>query len=193
MWCLERSIHIIAQCLPGTENTIADAESQSQIDRTDLSWIPQCISQDTGNVWHTGSKTLHNLLSAQCNCYFNWCLDPSPEATDTSILTPRDMSIDLEIWYEGYSPPKSHHSACCTSAEIQNMVPYTPTHVDRLPEADSRDNDQQRQLTDTSTTSHLLYLRERHRSQQLSQEATELKLSSWRTKTNMYYNSLFVK
>ena len=89
-----------------------------------------------------------------------------------------------------------YHSPGCTSVEIPTMVPYTTTHVDRLLEADNsriRDNGQQRQLTDTSTTSCLAYLRERDRNQQLSEEATDLMLSSWRTKMNKSYDSLFTK
>ena len=39
----------------------------------------------------------------------------------------------------------------------------------------------------------MVYLRERYRSQQLSEEATDLMLSSWRTKTNKSYVSLFSK
>ena len=89
-----------------------------------------------------------------------------------------------------------YHSPGCTNVEIPTMVPYTTTHDDRLPEADYsriRDNGQQRQLTDTSTTSHLAYLRERYRNQQLSKKTTDLMLSSWRTKTNKSYDSLFAK
>ena len=35
MWCLERNIHITARHLPGSLNTVADAESQTLTDRTD--------------------------------------------------------------------------------------------------------------------------------------------------------------
>ena len=39
----------------------------------------------------------------------------------------------------------------------------------------------------------MAYLRERYRGQQLSEEATELMLSSWRIKTNKSHDSLFTK
>jgi len=39
----------------------------------------------------------------------------------------------------------------------------------------------------------MAHLRERYRGQQLSEEAPELMLSSWRTKTNKSYDSLFAK
>ena len=60
------------------------------------------------------------------------------------------------------------------------MVPYTPTHVDRLPEANNnrnRNNGEQGRLPDAPTTGRMAYLRERYRSQQLSEEATDLMLS----------------
>jgi len=40
MWCLERNIRITVQHLPGSQNTIADAESKSQTDRTDWKLLP---------------------------------------------------------------------------------------------------------------------------------------------------------
>ena len=40
MWCLEKNIHITAQYLPGVQNTIADAESQTIVDRFDWKLNP---------------------------------------------------------------------------------------------------------------------------------------------------------
>ena len=40
MWCLERNIHITAQYLPGSQNTVADAESRMVTDRTDWKLNP---------------------------------------------------------------------------------------------------------------------------------------------------------
>ena len=91
----------------------------------------------------------------------------------------------------------SHHSTGSTSMEITAMVSYTPTSVDRLPEANNNRNrnkyGKQGRLSDAPTTGCMAYLRERYRSQQLSEEATDLMLSSWRTKTNKSCNSLFAK
>lgn len=86
--------------------------------------------------------------------------------------------------------PTSHHSASGTSVEVPTMVSYTPTHVSRLPGANNsrnRNNDQQGQPSDSPTTSRRAYLRERYRSQ------TPFRGSSWRTKTNKSYDSLFAK
>ena len=41
MWCLERNIHIQAQCLPGILNQVSDMESMSMTDRSD--WKLDCL------------------------------------------------------------------------------------------------------------------------------------------------------
>jgi len=53
MWCLERNIHITPQHLPGTQNTIADAESWLQTDRTDWKLSPL--------IFHKIQKTFGSL------------------------------------------------------------------------------------------------------------------------------------
>jgi len=40
MWCLEMNIHITAQHFPRSQNTIANAESRSHMDRTDWKLSP---------------------------------------------------------------------------------------------------------------------------------------------------------
>jgi len=47
--------------------------------------------------------------------------------------------------------------------------------------------------SDALKISHMAYLRKRYRDQHLSEEATELMLKSWRSKTNKFYDSLFTK
>ena len=63
------------------------------------------------------------------------------------------------------------------------MVPCSPIHANRLPETNNDrngDNGKQGQLPDAPTISRMAHLRERYRSQQLSEEATDLMLSFWR-------------
>ena len=144
---------------------------------------PLNISQDSENLWPTGSGSLCNSvcllqLAARSIYRSNRCISPSVDSHQ-GICQPT-----LEPGRQDTSPgadPTSHHSASGTSVEIPTLVPYTSTHVGRLPQTDSsrnRDNGQQRQLTDAPTTSCMAYFRERYRSQQLSEEATDLMLSS---------------
>ena len=194
MWCLERNIHITAQHLPGIQNTIADAESRAQTDRTDWKLSPSIFHKIQENFGPLEVDLFVTRLSAQCPRYFSWQPDPSAEATDTyqGVCQPT-MESDRPDTFSG-PDSTSQHSAGSTSVEIPTN---TPIHVGGLSQTNNnrnRDNGgQQGQLADAPTTSRMAYLRERYRGQQLSEEATELMLSSWRTKTNKSYDSLFTK
>ena len=204
MWCLERNIHITAQHLPGIQNTIADAESRAQTDRTDWKLSPSIFHKIQENFGPLEVDLFATCLSAQCPPYFSWRPDPSAEATDallqvwTHIKGYANPPWNLMYRLDTFSGPDStsQHSAGSTSVEIPTMVSHTPIHVGGLSQTNNnrnRDNGQQGQLTDAPTTSRMAYLRERYRGQQLSEEATELMLNSWRTKTNKSYDSLFTK
>ena len=87
MWCLERNIYITAQHLPGSLNTIADAESLTLMDRSD--WKPNpIILHEIVRLWCPMKvDLLASRLSTQCQRYFSWQPDPSAEATDAFIQT----------------------------------------------------------------------------------------------------------
>ena len=97
MWCLERNIHITAQHLPGSQNTIADAESRSQTDRTDWKLSPQLFHKIQQTFGPLEVDLFATRLSAQCRRYFSWRPDPSAEATDAF----------LQVWthIKGYANP----------------------------------------------------------------------------------------
>ena len=203
MWCLERNIHITAQHLPGIQNTIADAESRAQMDRTDWKLSPPIFHKIQENFWSTGSGSLCDSsvcpvptllqLAARSICRSNRRISPSVDPHQ-GVCQPT-MESDRPDTFSG-PDSTSQHSAGSTSVEIPTMVSHTPIHVGGLSQTNNnrnRDNGQQGQLTDAPTTSRMAYLRERYRGQQLSEEATELMLNSWRTKTNKSYDSLFTK
>ena len=187
MWCLEKNINITAQHLPGAQNFITDAESRPQTDRTDWKLNPCIFHKISEDFWPTGSGPHCNSsvcpvptllqLAAGSICRSNRCISPSVDAHQ-GVRQPT-----LEPGRQDAHPgadPTSHHSTGSTSMEISAMVPYTPTHVDRLPEANNnrnRNNGEQGRLLDTPTTGCVAYLRKRYRSQQLSEEATDLMLS----------------
>ena len=67
MWCLERNIHITVQHLPGSLNTIVNAEMQT--DRTNWKVNP-IIFHETNHLWGPLEVDLFaSCLSAQCQCY----------------------------------------------------------------------------------------------------------------------------
>ena len=94
------------------------------------------------------------------------------------------------------SNPTGQDSATGPSLEIPTLVPNSLRDVDRAPPANTaQQSDQRGSRTDVPNpkTGRMAYLRERFRSQNLSEEATSLLLSSWRSKTNRSYDSLFGK
>ena len=85
IWCLERNIHITAQYLPGSLNTIANAESQTLIDRTDWK-LNLIVFHKTDQHWGPLEVDLFaSWLSTQGQRYFSWRPDPSAEATDAFL------------------------------------------------------------------------------------------------------------
>ena len=191
MWCLERNIHITAQHLPGIQNTVG------------LETVTKYIPQDTANIWSTGSGSLCDppvcsvptllQLAARSICRSNRCISPGVDPHQgvcQSTLEPGRQNTCSG------TDSQSQPSAGSTSVEIPAMVPNTATHAGGLSQTDSsrnRNNGQQRQFIDAPTTSRVAHLRERYRNQQLLEDAMDLMLSSWRTKTNKSYDSLFAK
>jgi len=80
--------------------------------------------------------------------------------------------------------------------EGTTVVPNTSEHVDRSSPVDNTEPEEANELrsnASTPTVSRMAHLRDKFRSQNLSEEATALILKSWRTKTNKSYDSLFGK
>ena len=85
MWCLERNIHIHAQHLPGSLNTVADRESRSMRDRSD--WMLDSSIFKKRNLLFGPLEVdlFASRLTHQCQCYFSWQPDPFAEATDAFL------------------------------------------------------------------------------------------------------------
>ena len=203
MWCLERNIHITAQHLPGLLNTIADAESRTLRDRTDWKLNP-VIFHKIDQLWGPLEVDLFaSRLSTQCQRYFSWRPDPSAEATDAFLQTWTHM--------RGYANPpwnlvgrtlsqiQAQQTDVVLIAPVWKSQPWYPTLLLMLIDFPSVNNNRQSgdvqsgPICDAPTASRMAYLRERYRGQCLSEEATDLMLKSWRTKTNKSYDSLFTK
>ena len=95
--------------------------------------------------------------------------------------------------------PEGSSDTCDSSMEVSNMVLNPPgdggTNAHHSPEHSNPDHaDSQSQQTRHNTTaSRMGYLRDRFKSQNLSERASELLLASWRQKTSKTYDSLFGK
>ena len=146
---------------------------------------PICISTD-----HS-VPTLFQLAARSLRSG-NKCL-PAGLVSYTGLCQPT-LEYDREGSVTGQNPT-GMHCASGTSLEDTAMVPSAATHAGSSTTSDSTQSDSTEQGPNESnpTTSRVAYLRERYRSQELSDEATSLMLKSWRTKTNRSYDSLFRK
>ena len=204
MWCLERNIHITAQCLPGIQNTIAHAES-----RTIVGWFDWKLNLNLyRRIDHLFGPIevdlFASILTAQYPIYFSWRPDPYAAAMDAF----------LQDWSQGMisfaNPPwglighvlsqaqsqKGPPSPSGTSVEVSAMVPHPSGNAGGLPTSTTKGlsgDDQPRSINPNTATGRIAYLWDRYRNNQLSEEAVELMLNSWRTKTNKSYDSLFRK
>ena len=206
MWCLERNIHITAQHLPGSLNTIADAESQTLRDRAD--WKPNpVIFHKINQLWGPLEVDLFaSRQSTQCQHYFSWRPDPSAEATDAFLQT--------WTYMRGYANPpwnlvgktlsqiQTQQVDVVLIAPVWKSQPWYPTLLLMLIDLDlpwliTTDNQVMFNLDPSVMLPQLAawhtYLRKRYRGQCLSEEATDLMLKSWTAKTNKSYDSLFTK
>ena len=93
MWCLERNIHTTAQYLPGVQNTIADAESRTIVDRFDWKLNPNLYRRIDHLFGPIEVDLFASRLKAQCPVYFSWRPDPYATATDAF----------LQDWSQGIS------------------------------------------------------------------------------------------
>ena len=93
MWCLERNIHITAQYLPGVQNTIADAESRTIVDRFDWKLNLNLYRRIDHLFCPIEVDLFASRLTAQCPVYFSWRPDPYTTATDAF----------LQDWSQGIS------------------------------------------------------------------------------------------
>ena len=76
MWCLKRNIHITAQHLPGVQNQIADAESQTMMDQSDWRLNPVLFRRIVSHFGLIEVDLCASRLTTQCQAYFSWRTDP---------------------------------------------------------------------------------------------------------------------
>ena len=204
MWCLERNIHITAQYLPGSQNirnSRCGVSGGRQQDRLEAESSNICTNKPA--VWPTGSGPICNpafnsmptllQLVARSICRSHRCL--SSELGSPQGLCQPSMELDRQ---NHISSSISTGKDCPGSSSLENatMVSDSPDHTDRLSQnhlSSSRNNNQSTSSSNGSSASRMAYLRKRYRDQQLSEEATDLMLNSWRSKTNRSYDSLFSK
>lgn len=121
MWYLERNIHTTAQHLPGVQNEIADAESQTMIDRSDWKLNPVIFYRIANLFGPIEVDMFASRLTTQCPVFFSWQPDPYAAATNAFL---QDWSQ-----VQGYTnPPWSLIGRVLSKVQIQQaqMVLVAP-------------------------------------------------------------------
>jgi len=140
MWCLERNIHITAQHLPGTQNTIADAESRAQIDRTDWKLSPLIFHriQETLVHWLCNSSVcpVPSLLQLAARSISRSNRRVPPSVDSYQGVCQSSLELDRQDTCSKTNST-SQNSAGSTSVEVATVVPHTPMLVNGLPQADN--------------------------------------------------------
>ena len=72
LWCLQRDITLIAEHLPGVQNTIADEESRVMKDRTDWKLNPEVFSQIDRRLGPLAVDLFASRLTNRLPWYFSW-------------------------------------------------------------------------------------------------------------------------
>ena len=133
-------------------------------------------------------------LTHQLKNYVSWRPDPGATATDA-------FTLDWTKFMGYVNPPwnlvgrvlthvRSQQAKVTLIAQIWSSAETIPSPGEPIPDTPDSQSQQTRSNTPSS---HMGYLRERFRSQNLSEEASKLVLSSWRQKQFKSYDSLFEK
>ena len=232
-WCLQQNIFLIAEYLPGEENTVADEESRNMKDRCDWMLNPRIFRQ----VQDGGHPIRGTLPSSPDHREENTVADEAVGAIgNRPVCVSSDETVTTILQLEAGSGGREH--GCIQPGLVQSERLHKPSMVldSSLAQPDkatdgqsghdhtaldhatmvSNDPGDARELSTPSPsnprpgnsangsgrlyneargtgTSCMAYLRESFTSRGISTEASNLLLSSWRTKTKSNYNSLFSK
>ena len=115
-WSLQWNIYLVAEYLPGKENTVADQESRAMRDRCDWMLNPHVFNEIQSQSLTGPCKIdLFALrLTKQLPRFFSWRLDPEAERTDAFS---QNWSIA-----RCYANPPWCLIPCCQSQARQQMV-----------------------------------------------------------------------
>ena len=199
--------HHIKSCPPGKETQCSGGQGvQGNEGQNGLATMPR----DVRNNQRTPGPTPNRLI----------CIQTLKPATTVCELATRSRSNSLRciqpelITVEGIcESPMEHDRQSPSSSEVTEspvgthnppvesttVVSSTPEHgnTDTNPPTEQEEpistNALVQQTRDLPTSSRVDYLRERHRGQRISGEASKLLLASWRQKSSKSYDSMFTK
>ena len=81
-WCLQQNIFLIAEHLPGKQNTLADEESRNMKDRCDWMLNPLIFNQIQHIMGPLQIDLFASRLTRQLPRFYSWRPDPEAENTD---------------------------------------------------------------------------------------------------------------
>ena len=143
LWCLQRDKALIAEHLPGMQNTIVDKESHVIKDRTDLKLNLEVFSQIDRQLGPLAVDLFASRLTNQLPQYFSWRPDPVEEAMNAFSQQWDKWGVGGGGGGKGYANPPWNlvgrilsqvqaQQVCSTSEEDTGMVPHSPGNTDRI-------------------------------------------------------------
>ena len=195
MWCLERNIHIQAQHLPGVMNQVADRESRTMRDKSDwnldrASFLRILWATRSGPICVSTDQSVPPLLqlATRSLCRGNRCVSPGLDGSE------RVWEPSMEFDPKSANKSAGSKSRCYTGGsgmEDSTLVSTSPFVVGRLATPSTKTIPPNRVDTHDAPTSRVEHLRKNLKGQGLSEQASDLILKSWRSKTSKSYDSLF--
>ena len=205
-WCLQQNIFLIAEYLPGEENTVADEESRNVKDRCDWMLNPRIFRQVQALMGPLEIDLFASRLTKQLQRFYSWRPDPEAESTDAGLVQSERLCKPSMVLDSSLAQPdkatdrlSSHdHTALDHTTMVSNdpgdaRELSTPSPSNPRPGNSANGSGRLHNETWGTVTSCMAYLPESFTSQGISTEASNLLLSSWKTKTKSNYNSLFSK
>ena len=81
-WCLQQNIFLIAECLPGKQNAVADEESRNMKDRCDWMLNSLIFNRIQNLMGPLEIDLFASCLTRQLPRFYSWRPDPEVENTD---------------------------------------------------------------------------------------------------------------
>ena len=206
-WCIDRQIFLMAEYLPGAENQVADMESRTVRDRCDWMLHPHFFTAREedgptrgGYVCISADTPAPSLLQLEARSGFrgNRCLYTELESVSWVCQSPMVSHIS-NIGKD--STGESLGDLGGANVEDTTMVSPPPSATVWLPSLDSNTGECSdftnqggvHHASGSASVGRLAIIRQQCRSGGLSEGASQLSASSWRSKTTSTYESLFKK
>ena len=92
-WVIERSIHLSAEHLPGSENILADKASRIFDENTEWELVENVFREVRIKLGGVGIDLFASRLNKKCETYVSWKPDPGAKYIDAFSLSWKDLDF----------------------------------------------------------------------------------------------------